>query len=177
MLVTHLQRTVMAARSKVVFIALFALVALLPGSRIGAAVPVAILGLNFTGSTLGKESFSVPPDCDGAIGPSHFVEFINGRYSVYNKTNGVRVQTMTDTSFWSVAGVTLRPGWAISDPRLIYDPAVHRWFAAQIDFDPTGTVNTNHFLLGISASGDPTGAWKAVTIPSDPGGTDFADFP
>jgi hypothetical protein len=33
-----------------------------------------------------------PPEGNGAIGPSHFVELVNGRFSVYNKANGQRTR-------------------------------------------------------------------------------------
>jgi hypothetical protein len=32
-------------------------------------------------------------------------------------------------------------------------------------------------LIGVSATSDPTGAWKAVAVWSNPGGNNFADFP
>jgi hypothetical protein len=150
------------------------LVALCLPSR---AAVVAGIGQNFTASTLGVDSFALPPDSDGAVGPNHFAELINGRFSVFTKTNITRVQTITDLTFWSRAGVTPPSGWDISDPRIIYDAASQRWFASEVDFDPTGTVNVNSFLLAISATSDPTGAWRGVTIPTDPGGNNFGDFP
>ena len=63
------------------------------------------LGQNFTASTLFVDSSAVPPDSDGAVGPNHFVEFINGRFSVYNKSSGTKLQTMTDSAFWTNAGI------------------------------------------------------------------------
>ena len=141
-----------------------------------AQVVVAI-GQNFTASTLKVDSFAVPPDPDGAVGPLHFVEFINGRVSIFNKSNGVKVTTMTDLTFWTQAGITFPSGWDVTDPRIVYDPVSQRWFASQGDFDPTGVANTNRFLVGVSATSDPTGTWKAIAVPSDPGGNNFADFP
>src|SRR5947208_9847728 len=47
------------------------------------AAPLAVIGQNFSGSTFGRDSFADPPDTDGAIGPNHFVELINGTFSVY----------------------------------------------------------------------------------------------
>ena len=141
-----------------------------------AATPVGI-GQNFTASTFGVDSPYVPADSNGAIGPNHFVEFINGRYSVYNKLTGARVQTFTDTGFWSAAGVTLNAGWDVSDPRVIFDPTVGRWFAAQIDLDPSGVVNANHFLIAVSAGTNPAGLWRGVSFTADPTTGNFADFP
>jgi len=138
---------------------------------------VVAIGQNFTASTLGTDSSSVPPDSNGAAGPLHFVEFVNGRFAVFDKSNGSRVKSMTDTAFWTQAGLTLPSGWDVTDPRIVYDPTVQRWFASQVDFEPTGVINTNHFLLAVSATPNPTGIWKAVSISGDPAGDDFADFP
>src|SRR5450631_1066932 len=65
------------------------------------------IGQNFSGATLHVNSFVVPPDSDGAVGPANFVEFVNGRFSVYDKTNGTQLQTMSDDAFWNSAGVEL----------------------------------------------------------------------
>ena len=135
------------------------------------------IGQNFTGSTYGVNDFALPPDSNGAAGPNHFVEMINDRFAVYSKTNGGLLQSMKDVSFWNQAGVTIPSGWSITDPRIVYDPSVQRWFAAQIDFDPNGVINTNRFLVAVSGNTDPTGSWKGVAIPSDPGGNNSADFP
>ena len=151
---------------------------LLPTLAARSTVVVRI-GQNFTGSTFGfqaNESAYVPADCNGAVGPNHFVELINGLFSVYNKASGGRVQIMTGLDFWSQAGVNLPNGWDVSDPRIIYDLSVQRWVAAQIDFDSSGLISSNHFLLAISASADPTGPWKGLFIPVDPSGTGSADF-
>src|SRR5256885_16738619 len=84
--------------------ALAALFSLIASRQIGAALLVGI-GQNFTASTYGQDSFLLPPDANGAAGPNHFVQLINGRYSVFSKTNGVRVANMTALAFWLQAGV------------------------------------------------------------------------
>jgi len=143
----------------------------------GQAQIVVTIGQNFTASTLNIDSSAMPPDPNGAVGQLHFVEFINGRVSIFNKANGSKVASSTDISFWNQAGITLPSGWDVTDPRIIYDPVSQRWFASQVDFDATGTINTNHFLLAVSSTSDPTGSWKGLAIDSDPGGNYFADFP
>src|SRR5437773_12490496 len=70
-----------------------------------AAVVVEI-GQNFTGSSYGVDSSLTPPDCNGAAGPDQFVELINGRFTVYAKTNGDRLLTMRREDFWTNSGVT-----------------------------------------------------------------------
>src|SRR2546427_738368 len=82
----------------------------------GQTQVVVELGQNFTGSTFGIDSAFVPPDCNGAAGPDHFVELINGRFSVYAKTNGVRLLTKTSSDFWTAAGLSFPSGVIASDP-------------------------------------------------------------
>jgi hypothetical protein len=141
----------------------------------GASVSVQI-GLNFTGATLGIDSDALPPDSNGTVGPTNFVQFINGRYTVFDKATGTNVQTMTDRDFWVNARVPLPNNLQPSDPRLIYDPSSQRWFASQIDVDPNVQI-TNRFLLAVSTTADPTLSWKGFAFRADPQARTFADFP
>ena len=61
------------------------------------------LGQNFTGATLFTDASLVPPDSDGAIGPAHFVEFINGRYSVAQPQPSTSCRLNGKTCFRSLA--------------------------------------------------------------------------
>src|SRR5438309_2386871 len=53
-------------------------------SQASTPVPSITLGQNFAGSIFGTDTAATPPDANGAIGPRHFVEFINGSFAVYN---------------------------------------------------------------------------------------------
>jgi hypothetical protein len=143
--------------------------------RLQAAVQVAV-GQNFTGSSYGADSPYNPPDCNGVAGPDHFVELINGRFKVYSKTDGSVLQSMTSGDFWTSSGLTFDPGVIDSDPRIVYDSSVQRWFASAIDLVPSGE-SSNRFLLAVSASADPTGAWHSLAFVADPTEGNIADFP
>lgn len=137
------------------------------------------IGLNFTGSSYLLNSQALPPDPNGVIGPGRFMEFVNGTVAVYNRTNGASVQRKSDLKFWADAGLNVS-AIAISDPRVIYDPATQRWFATQVDFDPGAsdpTTEANDFLLAVSTTSSPTGPWKGFMFQADPDNGDFADFP
>ena len=69
------------------------------GGSLASGSIVVQIGQNFTASTLGVASDSLPPDAGLAVGTNHVTRFINGRYSVFNKTNAAKVQTMTDSAF------------------------------------------------------------------------------
>jgi hypothetical protein len=150
-----------------------------------APAPTVHIGQNFTGTSYGStttNSGALPADGNGAIGPNHFVEFVNGAFAVYNKTNGERVEFKTDVDFWAGAGVALDVFAEVSDPRVLFDPVSQRWFASQIDIDVLTQIiddmlGTNNFLLAVSVTSDPTGQWKGVKFPTDPNGDNFGDFP
>lgn len=163
----------------------FFLFLLLPGLiKAANPVPTMVIGQNFTGSTYGVNSAALPPDANGAVGTRYFVEFINGTFAVYNKTNGQSVKRIADTKFWSNAGIVLATSDAVTDPRVIYDPISQRWFASMVDFDASTagaggdpTLESNDFLLAVSLTSDPTGAWKGFLLQADPDNGHFADFP
>jgi hypothetical protein len=134
------------------------------------------IGQNFTGSTYGADSPYNPPDCNGVAGPQHFVELINGRFSVYDKTNGARLLTMPSADFWTASGLTFGSGVIVTDPRIVYDPSVKRWFASAIDFRPSDE-SSNRFVLAVSADENPAGGWTGLAFMADPIEGNFADFP
>jgi hypothetical protein len=137
------------------------------------------IGLNFNGNSYLTNSQALPPDSDGVIGPSRFMEFVNGAVAVYDRTNGTSVQRKSDLKFWADAGLNTS-AIDVSDPRVIYDPLSQRWFATMVDFDPNAsdpTTEANDFLLAVSTSSNPAGTWKAFMFQADPDHGFFADFP
>src|SRR5882724_6179965 len=161
-------------------------------SPLHAHAQVAVMiGTNFTSSTYdngtgnGGNSSAIPPDPNGAVGPAHFVEFINGSFTIFDKANGDNVR-IADVDFWSGAGLIISPNSALTDPRIIYDPASQRWFATEVDVNASAndpTLFANNFLLAVSTGPDPTVdptpgiAWNAFFIRADPKTGNFADFP
>src|ERR1051325_1466021 len=120
---------------------------------------VVAIGQNFTGSTYGIDSSYNPHACNGVAGPEQFVELINGRFTVYAKTNGNVLQSMTSADFWTGAGLTFDPAVIPTDPRIMYDPLANRWFASAVDY-LVSDASSNRFLLAVSVGGAPIGSWQ-----------------
>lgn len=115
-------------------------------------------------------SFSpyTPPDVNGAVGYSgtteYVTEMINGYFGVYGATGTPTTQESLDT-FWSNAlaasGTTITGSF---DPRIVYDPSSQRWFASSL----VGEGSPNDFLIGVSDTSNPNGAWSGFALPSQP---------
>ena len=147
------------------------------GATIGAAAHAQMSVTTYTGIGLTQTHALLgfnygPPDTMGAVGNNDFVEFINGGYQVFNKSNGTaRTALETDTAFWENAGISAAiTNSGLSDTRIIFDKASQRWFASEINTQNTG----NSVLVARSDSADPAGIWKATSFVS---GTQFADYP
>src|SRR5260370_28039677 len=110
--------------------------------------PVVTIGANFTGANF-LDFGANPPDTDGAVGPSQFVELLNSAYRVYDKSGNV-LQTSSLNQFWSSAGIMQASPF---DPRVLSDPATQRWHAAAVDFARTllpSLSNTSEPTRGLS---------------------------
>ena len=157
-------------------------------STVAGSAQVSVqIGQNFVGSD-NTQTLITPADANGTVGPNYFVEFINGSFAVYNKSDGSGVVRISDTQFWSYAGPTgagtnginFAPSDTVSDPRVIYDPASDRWFASQVRYDGAAadpTRESDYYLLGVSDTDDPGGSWHVFSFLAAPGAIRFADFP
>ncbi|MGB8507584.1 MAG: lamin tail domain-containing protein [Pyrinomonadaceae bacterium] len=112
---------------------------------------------SFTGATL-ADTGAFPPDTMGAVGPTQYVVFVNGRVRTFNKTTGVAdgvINADSDVFFSSV--LTPVPAGGVnftSDPNVRYDRLSRRWFLTIIDV-PSSTTSTigdtpNRILIAVS---------------------------
>ncbi len=133
------------------------------------------IGTNFSGADLAQSEGFIPPDTQGAAGPTQLVETINNSFTVFSKTGTLVEQTSLD-SFFNTALAAGGGGTVTSysyDPRIIYDPQGQRYFVAGDD-NPDGV---NSFIIAVSSSSDATAGWKAWKVNSDPTGQWWMDFP
>jgi hypothetical protein len=154
----------------------------------------ASIGLNFQASLYRPDGAAstydkyIPPDTDGAVGPNHIVELLNDHYSIFRKSDGVRLNPVTDrdVEFWNQAGIPITDPPGLTDPRVIFDKSSQHWFAAELTylFDANGNLIPNDVLVAASKTSDPTKGWRGYRIAgTDPGtnpgdaGFFFVDYP
>src|SRR5512147_1338012 len=124
------------------------------------ALPPVQIGVAFDGADATQSAF-VPPDTMGAAGDEEVVVLLNGRYSVFRKSDGQLLATRTLDQFWSDAGV---PTGHSYDPRIVYDAASQRWFA--LSAEAANSPNAA-FLVAVSKSSDPTDGFTGFRVDAD----------
>jgi hypothetical protein len=144
----------------------------------------ASIGLNFQASLFAPDREAstydkyIPPDTDGAVGPNHIVELINDHYSIFRKSDGVRLNPVTDrdVEFWNQAGIPIVDPPGLTDPRVIFDKSSQRWFAAELTYPFLGpNIIPNDVLVAVSKTSDPTQGWRGYRIAGTDPGTNPGD--
>lgn len=110
-------------------------------SRDGGPKLPQTIGTTFDGPTLGV-SFALPPDSQGAPGPTQFLVFTNGRIRVYDKTGVLGSLNVSADTFWTSVKT---PGQGTSDPRVRFDRLTNRWILCMID-----VATPNRVLIAVS---------------------------
>jgi hypothetical protein len=134
-------------------------------------------GLNFAG--LGEDAYgfrvsAAPPDTNGAVGDTQFMQWVNSSFALFDKSTG-------DLLYGPALGITLFSGFGApcearngGDGVILYDKAAGRWLFSQLNASPT-TV-----CIALSTSSDATGTYfqYAFDLADElPPGTTLSDYP
>jgi hypothetical protein len=136
------------------------------------AMPATIL--NFDGIPYpGVLCQCLPPDTNGAVGATQYVQIVNQGYQVFNKANGASVLGPNDIStIWSgFPGVCSSFTTTDGDPVVLYDHIANRWLISQ--FAGTGGNITDE-CIAISTTSDATGSYNRYGFHL---GSNFFDYP
>ena len=123
--------------------------------------PIVFNGLGDTGW--------IPPDTQGAAGPAHLMETINGGVAFYDKGSGALISETTLQAFWSRFGTAAgQPDYFSFDPRVQYDQYNGRFIVTS---DGNGSTTPSSagswILIAVSATSDPTGNWYEWALPAN----------
>jgi hypothetical protein len=126
-------------------------------------------GLNFDG--IAADGFT-PPDTNGSVGATQFVETVNTEFAVYNKSNGALLLGPTNfsTLFGTIGGLCATGN--ISDPIVLYDKAAGRWLLSVLTFD--NTFSSSFECVAVSTSSDATGSYHLYSFSF---GSNLNDYP
>jgi uncharacterized repeat protein (TIGR01451 family) len=121
---------------------------------------------NFDGFITGGQ----PPDTNGAPGPNHYIQTVNGSvFQVFDKTGNLLLGTTNFQSLWAAAGAPADDDCLVrgrGDPYVVYDHLADRWVLSQLanhltDVGDPLTVE----CLAVSQGPDPvTDGWYVYTF-------------
>ncbi len=141
-------------------------------SHAGAPVGTTDL-LNFAGVGQGDYGYSdslAPPDTNGAVGLTQYVQIVNASFGIFDKTTGALLVPVAanNTVFAGFGGVceTTNDG----DGTVVYDRINNRWVLTQLSIESTPYTQ----CVAVSKTADATGAWNRYAFSY---GTDFNDYP
>ena len=147
-------------------------------SASAAAAPAPLT--TFEGLDFANWGAGHPPDTNGDVGPTYYIQTINTSIGIYDKSNGNRVAAFTFDAFMSQGQFgNLCDTDNFGDPVVLYDSFEDRWFITDFAFklDASGNVSpqTVYQCFAVSKTGDPVaGGWNFYSIET-PGG--LGDYP
>lgn len=106
----------------------------------------------------------VPPDTNGDVGATHYVQTINLLFAAYRKSDGVRTfGPVATNSLWTGFGGKCETD-NDGDPIVLYDDAAGRWLISQFAVGGDG-----HQCVAISTTSDPAGSYHRYDFLVSPG--------
>src|SRR5262245_54602568 len=112
-----------------------------------------------------------PPDTNGEVGKTQYVQIVNEGLQVFDKFTGASVfGPVAISSIWSGFGGVCELSGS-GDPVVIYDQLADRWIISQ--FAGVGVPNSE--CIAVSQTGDATGAWYRYAFA--PLTINFLDYP
>ena len=127
--------------------------------------------LNFNGIGFpGVACNCAPPDTDGEVGATQYVQIVNEGYQVFNKTTGASVLGPVGIStIWTgFTGPCETAG--DGDPVVLYDQLANRWLVSQF----AGAGVPTDECIAVSTTSDATGSYNRYGFHL---GTNFFDYP
>jgi hypothetical protein len=144
-----------------------------PGPAVSVGNVTSFDGLGVGG---GYTPNAAPPDTNGAVGATQYVQWVNEDFAVYDKATGTKL-------LGPVAGNTLFQPLGSThpcavnndgDPIAQYDKAANRWVLSQ--FSVTSGSSKGYWqCVAVSKTSDATGSWNVYAF--NYGTTQFNDYP
>lgn len=125
-----------------------------------SGTPAPEVDLSVLGLGVGNGAGGVPPDTNGDVSATEYVQWINTSWAVFRKSDGVRISGPTaGNSFWSSFPVTSRCRTTnAGDPLAIWDDRAERWLMSQFTTPPAGSNQASQ-CVAVSQTADPLGAY------------------
>lgn len=142
------------------------------GPLVGTTAGLNFNGVGDTSNTPSNPCNCAPPDTNGAVGATQYVQWVNTAFAVYNKSTGALAAGFPKAGnvLWSGFGGACQAN-NDGDPIAQYDKIAQRWVMTQF------SVSTTPYLqcVAVSQTSDATGAYNRYSFSY--GTTQFNDYP
>jgi uncharacterized repeat protein (TIGR01451 family) len=127
---------------------------------------------SFEGLDFATWGATYPPDANGDVGPTYFIQAVNASVGIHRKSDGVRVAAftlntlMSQGSFGNLCDTNNR-----GDAVVLYDTFEDRWIITDVAFTADGSGNVTNppgafQCFAVSKTGDPVlGGWNFYSVP------------
>ncbi len=135
--------------------------------QLAPSIPAPILsfaGIPFPGVSCN----CAPPDTNGEVGATQYVQMVNTGYQVFDKATGASVfGPASINSIWTGFGGVCANGFG--DPVVLYDQLANRWIISQF----SGTSIPTDECIAVSTTSDATGTYNRYAFHI---GSNFFDY-
>ena len=104
-----------------------------------------------------------PPDTNGAVGKTQYVQMVNDALQVFDKLTGTSLLgPIQIRSVWLGFGDKICPNGGSGDPIVVYDRLADRWIISHFAHALSvtgGVTGEQDECIAVSQTGDATGAW------------------
>jgi hypothetical protein len=122
------------------------------------------ISTNFEGLGAGFPGFNMqaaPPDTNGAVGDTQYVQWVNLSYAVFDKSGNSRSNPIEGNTLWQGSGLTACATTNDGDPTIQYDSMAGRWVAMQLSY----SSGTGYYeCIAISKTDDFLGEWYRYAL-------------
>jgi hypothetical protein len=149
-----------------------------------------IEAVNFDSNATNAGFYFIPPDPNGAVGPTNIINIVNCNIQWWTKSGTLQNTQRLGMNQTTAAGsffASLNPVNSLYDPKVIYDTYANRFVVVvleQQDISAGDPANTSRILLAVSNTSDPNAGWtfqainSLVGFPRRHGSTNtWADYP
>ena len=118
----------------------------------------------------------LPPDTEGEVGGSQYVQAVNTDFAVYSKTGAVLRTSTPINELWANTNGECKIH-NDGDPVVVYDQLARRWLISEFIATPTGNAGDDQYgeCIAVSTTSDATGSYYLYEF--DFGSNVFFDYP
>lgn len=150
-------------------------------SRVRPTAAAPAPSASFDGLDFANWGAGHPPDPNGDVGPTYYIQTINTSIGIFRKSDGFREAAFTFNTFMSQGNFgNLCDTNNFGDPVVLYDSFEDRWIITDFAFQLDGSNNVANpafQCFAVSKTGDPvSGGWNFYSIQLTDGLNDYPKF-